>query len=74
MPGNLHVFFVDKSLESDLEIINTVTKTVKRLYKSSIQEINAMYLDDIDFEGLFFWFNDAKDYIDQINKSMGALK
>lgn len=32
-----------------------------------------MYVDDIDFEGLGYWYEDAKEYIKQINKSFGAL-
>lgn len=48
--------------------------SVKRLYKCSIEEIKNMYVDSVDFEGLIYWYNDAKDYIDQINKSAGALR
>ena len=47
--------------------------SVKRLYKSSVEEIKEMYVDNIDFEGLEYWYEDSKDYIEQINKSLGAL-
>lgn len=47
--------------------------SVKRLYKSSITEIKQMYVDDIDFESLGYWYKDAQEYIKQINKSFGAL-
>ena len=39
---------------------------IKRLYKSTIEEINNMYLDDADFEGIVFWNNDAIEYCKQI--------
>lgn len=32
-----------------------------------------MYVDDIDHEGLIFWYKDAEDYVKEINKSMGVL-
>ena len=47
---------------------------VKRLYKSSIKEISELYADDTDYEGLFFWAEDSKVYIEEINKSFGDLK
>jgi hypothetical protein len=63
LSGHCDVFFVAEAFES--AIIN-----VKRLYKSSIQEINKFYLDDADFQGLYFWNNDAKSYIKEIQKTM----
>lgn len=33
-----------------------------------------MYLDAIDYEGLLYWYEDAKEYIKEINKSLGALQ
>ena len=35
--------------------------------------MTEMYFDDYDFRGLFYWLNDAEDYIKQINDSMGAV-
>jgi len=67
LSGGGNVFFIEEAFES--AIIN-----VKRLYKSSIQEINNFYLDSIDFEGLYFWNEDAKLYIKEIEKSLGTLK
>lgn len=61
MSSDCNVFFVNQDLDS--AIIN-----VKRLYKSSIEEINNFYADDLDYQGLFFWNNDAKAYIKEINK------
>lgn len=61
MSSNCNVFFVIEALES--AIIN-----VKRLYKCGIEEINNMFVDDTDFEGLYFWNNDAKSYIKEIQK------
>jgi hypothetical protein len=31
-------------------------------------------MDDLDYLGLYFWFEDAQEYIKEINKSMGALR
>jgi len=67
LSGGGNVFFIEEAFES--AIVN-----VKRLYKSSIQEINNFYLDSIDFEGLYFWNEDAKMYIKEIEKSLGTLK
>jgi len=67
LSGGGNVFFIEEAFES--AIIN-----VKRLYKSSVQEINNFYLDSIDFEGLYFWNEDAKLYIKEIEKSLGTLK
>jgi len=32
-----------------------------------------MYADNEDYEGLFFWAEDAESYIKEINKSLGGL-
>jgi hypothetical protein len=61
-----HVFFIEISLDSAII-------AVKRLYKSSLKEISEMYADSIDYRGLYFWFEDAKEYIKEINKSLGSL-
>ena len=56
MPSGHYVFFVDYNLDDAII-------SVKRLYKSTIQEIKEMYADDTDFEGLIYWYNDSQDYI-----------
>lgn len=63
---NCSIFFVDVDLD-------VCIKSIKRLYKCSLEEIDNMFVDDADHHGLIYWFEDAKDYIEQINKSMGAL-
>ena len=63
---NCYLFFV-----ADLA---NVVKSLARLYKWTPFEIAELYLDDADEFGILFWFEDAKDYINEINNSMGALK
>jgi hypothetical protein len=41
------------------------------LYKWTPDYINTLYLDDIDDFGLFFWWEDAKDYVKEISKTGG---
>jgi hypothetical protein len=33
-----------------------------------------MYLDDADHHGLLYWYQDALDYVNEINKSIGGKK
>jgi hypothetical protein len=61
------------NFESFDEYFNQAIKSIKRLYKSSIEEIKNLYVDDLDYEGLFYWYEDAQEYIKQINNSMGSL-
>jgi hypothetical protein len=35
--------------------------------------IDELFIDELDHHGLLYWFEDAKDYIKQINKSFGAI-
>lgn len=48
-------------------------KTLARLYKWTPTYINSFYLDEIDEFGLYYWFEDAKEYIKQINNSLGGI-
>jgi site-specific recombinase len=64
--SDFNVFFIDIDLDDAI-------KSIKRLYKSSLDEIDKLFVDDHDHHGLIYWYEDAKDYIKQINNSMGGL-
>lgn len=49
-------------------------RTLARLYKWTPFEIDKLFLDDLDMYGLYYWEADAKEYIKDINKSMGVLR
>ena len=66
MRSNRGLFPVDNNLDN-------IVKTLARLYKWTPDYINSLYVDEIDEFGLMYWFEDAKDYIKQINNSGGAL-
>jgi hypothetical protein len=40
--------------------------SVVRSYKWTPQEIENLYLDDADFFGLEYWYNDAVEYVKEI--------
>ncbi len=37
-------------------------KSVVRVYQWTPKDFESLYLDDADFFGLEYWFNDAGDY------------
>ena len=43
-------------------------KTVVRAHHWGPEKIESLYLDDADFFGLEYWYNDTLDHINQINK------
>jgi len=43
-------------------------KSVVRLYKFRPKDIDKLYLDDIDYHGIIYWFDDAKEYVKEIVK------
>lgn len=47
--------------------MDVAIRTVARLYKWTVTEIRKLYLDDLDYRGLYYWYEDAKEYIKQIN-------
>jgi hypothetical protein len=62
------IFFAQIKFEE----INVAIRTLARTYKWTPFEIGKLYIDDIDFEGLFYWFEDAKQYIDEIKTAAGG--
>lgn len=67
------VYFVTNE-DDKLITLDLAVKTVRRLYKNSLEEIDNMYFDDIDYHGLFYWYFDAEVHVKQIENSAGALK
>jgi len=37
-----------------------------------VSDIDKLYLDDLDYYGLFYWYKDAKEYVKQINSAVNA--
>ena len=48
-------------------------RSVVRLYKFTPDVIDRMFVDSEDYHGLEYWFEDAKEYVKEIEKSGGAL-
>jgi hypothetical protein len=38
------------------------------VYKWDYKVIGELYYDNIDFEGIVYWYEDAKQYVKEINK------
>lgn len=53
--------------------VDYAIKAIARIYKWSPERIGKLFINGNDFLSLKFWYNDAKEYIKEINKSMGAL-
>lgn len=43
-----------------------MVKTVVREHHWSIKKIDRLYLDDIDHNGLMFWYDDVCESVDEI--------
>lgn len=46
-----------------------MVKTVVRSLGWSISDLKGLYLDDIDFFGLEYWYNDCVEVQKQMNKN-----
>lgn len=44
-------------------------KSLIRVFKYGPQIIDALYIDDIDFHGIIYLYEDAKEYIKEISKA-----
>lgn len=45
-----------------IQSLDPIFKTVARTYGwANPKLLSLMYLDDLDFEGLFYWYEDAKE-------------
>ena len=55
----------------DLDMIIT---SVVRHTKFTPEVIDKLYIDEIDHHGIIYWFNDAKLYAEQIEKSIKPKK
>lgn len=43
-------------------------KTIVREFKWTAQEIDELFVDDMDYHGIIFWYNDLKEVLKEINK------
>lgn len=50
--------------------MNNIIKSVVREHHFSPAEIDAFFLDDIDYHGLEFWYNDVR----QVSKELKEKK
>lgn len=50
-----------------------MVKQVARVYKWAPTEIGKLYVDANGIDSLIFWYEDAIEYIKEINKSGGTL-
>jgi len=49
--------------------LNVAIKSVVRHTQYSPQEIEKLFVDEIDFRGLIYWYNDAKHASQQIKEA-----
>jgi len=49
-------------------MLDVMIKSVVRLYHFTPTDISKMYVDTVDYNGLEYWYNDAKDYNEEIKK------
>lgn len=45
-----------------------MVKSIVREHHWTPTEINAMFIDSIDFEGIEFWYNDGLEVSKELNK------
>lgn len=55
--------------------MDSMIKSVVRVYKFEPEKVGSLFVDDLDYLGLEYWFNDAKEYIKEIAKAgnLGGL-
>ena len=46
--------------------MDVAIRSIARLYRWSVDKIEKLYLDDIDYKGLYYWYKDALEYNEQI--------
>lgn len=61
-----NVFFVETSLDS-------IIKSIARVYRWTVADIERLFFDEIDYHGIIYWFNDAKEYIKQTNNAINGI-
>lgn len=49
-------------------------KSVVRQYRWSPETVDNLYVDNIDYHGLEFWYNDVLEYQKEIEKSTKPKK
>ena len=49
-------------------------KTVARFFKWTPEQIGELYLDDFDYLGLVFWYQDCREQDEQAKKEVAQLK
>ena len=56
------------------ESLDNMIKSVVRLFKWTPDTIEKLFYDDIDFEGLVFWYNDTEVYQNEIKETSTKSK
>jgi hypothetical protein len=46
--------------------LDAAIKTVARQFNWTPVEIEKLKVDDIDYKGIYYWYNDCVDYINEI--------
>jgi hypothetical protein len=50
--------------------LNNIIKTVVRYHHWTPKTIESLYLDDADFFGLLYWYDDVMEVIKEINEKL----
>jgi len=37
------------------------------MYRFTPETLDELFCDDLDFHGLYYWYNDAKEYAKELN-------
>jgi len=48
--------------------LDAIIVSVARTFKWSPKALMEMYVDDFDYQGLIFWYNDVKEQNDKLKK------
>jgi len=48
---------------------DNVVKSVVRFHHWEPEKIDKLFMDDFDFKGLYYWYEDVKDYNRQLEES-----
>ena len=49
---------------------DAVIKSLVRFHHWTPQQLSEMYIDDEDYLGLLYWYEDLKDYDKEVKKSI----
>lgn len=55
--------------------MDSMIKSVVRVFKFDPEKIGNLFIDEIDYLGLVYWFNDSQEYVKEISKAgnLGGL-